>query len=61
MSASKPRIKPKSGPGHQQREFPTRDAPPDPERDPPAFTETDPAREQKAAERVLFNEDDCLR
>lgn len=60
MSAPKPRIKPK-GECHPQRGFPSRDAPPFPERDPPVFAEHDPETEQKADERVLFHEDDCLR
>jgi len=60
MSAPKPRIKPK---GHcqPQRALPGRDAPPFAQRDPPVFTEHDPDTKQKAAERVLFHEDDCLR
>lgn len=60
MSAPKPRIKAK-GERRQPRGLPGRDAPPYPERDPPVFTEHDPDMDQKADERVLFHEDDCLR
>jgi hypothetical protein len=62
VSAPKPRIKPKGGScGQERAAVPSRDAPPYPERDPPVFTERDPDMEQKADERVLFHEDDCLR
>jgi hypothetical protein len=62
MSTPKPRIRPKANP-HRRRG----DAPPD---DPPALPEYDPrdrpgerdaGTEPKAPERVLFQEDDCLR
>lgn len=61
MSAPKPHIKPKADPSRQQMQPPDRDAPPYTEWDPPVFSERDGEAEQKALERVLFHEDDCLR
>jgi len=61
MSAPKPHIKPKADPHRQQREPLTRDAPPHGEYDPPIFVARDTDAEHNPPERVLFNEDDCLR
>ena len=60
MSTPKPRIRPKAEPCRQRSE-PPRDAPSYPEQDPPVFAQRDPGTEQKPAERVIFQEDDCLR
>ncbi|MGH8318240.1 MAG: hypothetical protein ACREUL_09720 [Steroidobacteraceae bacterium] len=61
MNIPKPRIRPKTDRYPMRNESPLRDAPSYPERDPPIFTERDPGAEQKAAGRVIFYEDDCLR
>jgi hypothetical protein len=61
MSTPKPRIRPKADPHHRRSESPMRDPPSHPERDPPVFMERDPGTARKAAERVIFQEDDCLR
>lgn len=61
MSAPKPHIKPKADPYRQQTEAPARDPPPPREHDPPVFVARDAAAEQNANERVMFDEDDCLR
>jgi hypothetical protein len=64
MSNPKPRIRPKADSYHRRDETPLRDPPSSPigpNRDPPVFTERDPGTERKASERVLFDEDDCLR
>lgn len=61
MNTPKPRIRPKPESSRGRDERPMRDPPAYPERDPPVFTEHDPAGEQKAAGRVIFHEDDCLR
>jgi hypothetical protein len=61
MNTPKPRIRPKPEANRGADEPPMRDPPSYPERDPPAFTERDPGTEQKAARRVIFHEDDCLR
>jgi hypothetical protein len=61
MSSPKPRIRPKAEPCRQRSEPPLRDPPSYPERDPPVFGERDPGTEQKPAEGVVFQEDDCLR
>ena len=60
MSSPKPRIRPKPEPCRHRGEPPLRDPPLYPERDPPVFAERDPA-EQMPAERILFQEDDCLK
>ena len=61
MSTPKPRIRPKADPCHPTSE-PPRDPPSPPERDPDLlFREHDRGTERKAAERVVFQEDDCLR
>jgi hypothetical protein len=60
MSVPKPHIKPKAA-CRQQLQPPDRDVPPYTEWDPPVFSERDGDAGQKAAERVLFHEDDCLR
>ena len=60
MSTPKPRIRPKAD-RYRARSEPSRDPPSYPERDPPAFTERDPSVEPKPPERVIFQEDDCLR
>ena len=61
MSAPKPHIKPKADSWRPQTQPPNRDAPPYTQRDPPVFSERDSEAAQKADERVLFHEDDCLR
>jgi len=61
MSTPKPRIRPKCDPHPQRSASRTRDPPSYPDVDPRVFTEEDPGMEQKATERVLFQEDDCLR
>lgn len=61
MSTPKPRIRPKADPHRQRSEPALRDPPTYPERDPPIFTERDPPTGRKAAERVVFHEDDRLR
>jgi len=61
MSTPKPRIRPKAEPCRQRSEPPLRDSPAYAEHDPPVFTARDPGTEQKAPERVIFQEDDCLR
>ncbi len=61
MSAPKPHIKPKADPSRQRTEPRPRDAPADGEYDPPLFPTRDADPHHHAGERVLFNEDDCLR
>ena len=61
MSTPKPRIRPKAEPYRGWSEQPLRDPPSHPERDPPVFTEQDPGAGHEPAERVIFQEDDCLR
>lgn len=57
----KPRIRPKADPYRAPTEQP-RDPPAHPEHDPSEpFMERDRGTERKAAERVIFQEDDCLR
>jgi len=60
MSTPKPRIRPKAGPPCQQSEIPLHDPSLDPGSDRPVFEEQH-EREPRAAERVVFHEDDCLR
>ena len=61
MSTPKPRIRPKAESNRPHGEPPPRDPPAYPELDPPVFANFDPGMERKAAEGVVFNEDDCLR
>ncbi|HXS21291.1 MAG TPA: hypothetical protein VN735_08650 [Steroidobacteraceae bacterium] len=61
MSSPKPRIRPKADPYRQRSDLPLRDPPTHPVRDPPVFAEQDPGTKQKPPERVIFQEDDCLR
>lgn len=61
MSTPKPRIRPKAEPCRQWSGPPMRDAPSHPERDLPPFTERDSDARHEAEERVIFQEDDCLR
>jgi hypothetical protein len=61
MSTPKPRIRPKAEPYREWSAQPLHDVPSAAHRDPPASTERDPGTGQKAAERVIFQEDDCLR
>jgi hypothetical protein len=60
MSSPKPHIRPKAEPYGRGNESPLHD-PVHAEHDPPVFTERDPGTERKPAERVIFQEDDCLR
>ena len=65
MSTTKPHIKPKADPHPERSESPLRDPPPFQERDPrDPFAERDPwagaPEEEKADEKVIFREDDCL-
>jgi hypothetical protein len=65
MSATKPHIKAKADPPSERSESPLQDAPPFRERDPrDPFAERDPSAgapdDEKAEEKVIFREDDCL-
>jgi hypothetical protein len=61
MSTPKPRIRPKAGPHRERSGRPPADPPAFPDYDPPVFTARDPVMERKTPERVVFQEDDCLR
>ena len=60
MSTPKPHIRAKGDPPRRQTEIPLHDPSVDPDRNPPVFTERDPGW-NLGDERVLFDEDDCLR
>jgi hypothetical protein len=61
MSTPKPRIRPKADPHRQRNDSPPRDPASYPERDPHDRLAELPFKGRSAAERVIFQEDDCLR